>query len=336
MQPTIKDVAKRAGVSTATVSRVLNAVEVVSDDTRVRVEQAILDLGYRYNSLARSLKKKTTGLLGHIIPSISGPVAPILARAVEDQARTEGCNVILCNSYDSAEKERANIDILLERRVDGIIFSSPLMPDHLRMVSARGVPLVIIERREAISGFPFVEPNNRDAAKEAVEYLIGLGHRRIGLILGLKNAILVRQRQQGYEAALAEKGIPLDPKIIVDGAYTRPSGYNAMHKLLMANPRPTAVFACNDAMAIGAMQAAHHEGLVTPKDISFIGFDDTLAELTIPQLTSVHQPLYEIGTLATRMLTAEIQGDTESYPDENILTCELRVRESCAPPPKQV
>lgn len=333
MLPTIKDVARRSGVSTATVSRVLNGVEVVSDETRARVEQAIKDLGYRYNSLARSLKKQSTGLIGHIIPSIAGSVAPLLARAVEDQARNEGCNVILCNSYDGVEKERANIDILLERRVDGIIFSSPFMPDHLRMVKSKDVPLVIIERREAISGFPFVEPNNREAAREAVEYLIGLGHRRIGLILGLKNAILTRQRQQGYEDALNAAGIPIEPSLMTDGAYTRPSGYNAMQKLLMLNPRPTAVFACNDAMAIGAMQAARHEGLETPRDISFVGFDDTLAELTIPQLTSVHPPLYEIGTLATRMLMSYIQGTPDTYPSESILSCELRVRESCGPPP---
>lgn len=333
MLPTIKDVARRAGVSTATVSRVLNGVEVVSDDTRSRVEQAIAELGYRYNALARSLKKKSSGLIGHVIPSIAGPVSPILARAVEDEAGKEGYNVILCNSYDSPEKERANIDILLERRVDGIIFSSPMLPEHLRMVRDRGVPLIIIERRVEISGFPFVDPNNREGAYEAVKYLIGLGHRRIGLILGLWNAILVEQRKQGYEDAMRDAGIPIDTDLIADGAYTRESGFKAMQKLLQMASRPTAVFACNDAMAIGAMQAATRAGLKVPGDISFMGFDDTYAELAIPRLSTVHQPLYEIGALASKMLVAHIQDSPESYPMENIMPCHLEIRESCGPAP---
>lgn len=333
MLPTIKDVARRAGVSTATVSRVLNGAEVVSEDTRARVEQAIADLGYRYNALARSLKKQSTGLLGHVIPSIAGPVSPILARAVEDEAGKVGYNVILCNSYDSPEKELANIDILLERRVDGIIFSSPILLKNLAMVRDRGVPLVVIERRAEIPGFQFVEPNNQEAAREAVEYLIGLGHRRIGLILGRRNAVLVELRQQGYQDAFEQAGLPIDPDLIVDGDYTRQSGYDAMRKLLEVTPRPTAVFACNDAMAIGAMQAARHAGLETPRDISFVGFDDTCAELTIPQLTSVHQPLNEIGMHAAKMMIAHTQGDSETYPMENILRCHLEIRESCGPAP---
>lgn len=333
MLPTMRDVARRAGVSTATVSRVLNAAEIVSDDTRVKVEQAIKDLGYRYNALARSLKTQATVLLGHIVPSIAGPVSPILARAVEDEARTFGYNVILCNSYDSAEKERANIDVLLERRVDGIIFSSPMLPEHLRMVRDRGVPLVIIERRAEITGFPFVEPNNYEAARDAVRYLISLGHKRIGLILGLKNAMLTEQRRQGYEDALRDAGLRVDPDLIADGNYGRQSGYDAMQKLLKVDPRPTAVFAANDAMAIGAMQAARHAGLETPRDMSFVGFDDTSAELAIPQLTTVHQPLYEIGSLAAKMVIAHVRSEPEKYPSENIMACHLEVRESTGPAP---
>ncbi len=333
MLPTIKDVARRAGVSTATVSRVLNSVEVVSEDTRVRVEQAIAELGYRYNALARSLKTQATGLLGHILPSIAGPVAPILARAVEDEARQFDYNVILCNSYDSAEKELANIDILLERRVDGIIFTSPMLPEHLDMVRDRDVPLVIVERRIEITGFPFVEPNNQEAAYDAVKYLIGLGHRRIALILGLKNAMLTEQRLRGYEDALRDSGLPVDPDLIADGDYSRQSGYDAMQRLLKLDSRPTAIFATNDAMAIGAMQAARHAGLEAPRDMSFIGFDDTSAELAIPQLTTVHQPLYEIGSLASRMLIARIKGEPEECPSENILPCHLEIRESTGPAP---
>jgi LacI family transcriptional regulator len=334
MLPTIKDVARHAGVSTATVSRVLNGVEVVSNDTRERVEQAIESLGYRYNALARSLKTQTTVLLGHIVPSIAGPVSPILARAVEDEARMFGYNVILCNSYDSAEKERANIDILLERRVDGIIFTSPMLPEHLSMIEDRGVPLIIVERRMEVSGYPFVEANNHDAARNAVKHLLDLGHRRIALILGLKNAMLTEQRRKGYEDALTDAGLSVDPDLIADGDYTRQSGYDAMQRLLKLDPRPTAVFGTNDAMTIGAMQAARHAGFECPREISFVGFDDTSAELAIPQLTTVHQPLGEIGTLAAKMLIAHIQGEPGKYPSENILPCHLEVRESCGPAPR--
>ncbi|MDI6828592.1 MAG: LacI family DNA-binding transcriptional regulator [Armatimonadota bacterium] len=334
MLPTIKDVAKFAGVSTATVSRVLNGSNSVSEETRIRVERAIADLGYRYNALARGLKKRRTGLLGHIVPSIAGPVSPALARAVEDQAQKFGYNVILCNSYDSIEKERAYIDILLERRADGIVMSSPILPEHITFLRERGMPLAIIERRMETTGFYFVEPDNLKGARGAVEYLIKLGHRRIAMITGPMHTLISQMRAKGYADALGDAGIPVDPDLKTEGDYSRASGFQAMQKFLAMRHRPTAVFAANDAMAIGAMQAAHQAGLKIPEDISFIGFDDTYAELTIPQLTSVHQPLYEIGVLAAKLVVAQIQGNADQYRMENILPCYLKERESCGPAPK--
>ncbi len=333
MQPTIKDVARQAGVSTATVSRVLNNTGGVSEHTRKRVEQAIADLGYRYNALAGSLKKQQSGLLGHIVPSIAGPVAPMLARAVEEQAQKSGYNVILCNSFDSPEKEMANLDILLERRVDGIVFSAPLSAENVKIARNRGVPVVIIERRAEIDGFHFVESNNLKGAYDAVTYLIGLGHRRIGLILGPQSAIITKLRLEGYGLALADAGLSTDAHLVSEGNYSRVSGYEAMIKFLALKQRPTAVFAANDTMAIGAMQAARHAGLDVPGDVSIIGFDDTYAELAIPQLTTVHQPLHEIGTLATKIVIACIDGSEDSYPLENVLPCQLKERESTGSAP---
>lgn len=333
MQPTIRDVARQAGVSTATVSRVLNDSGGVSEHTRSRVEQAIADLGYRYNALAGSLKKQQTGLIGHIVPSIAGAVSPMLARAVEEQAQKSGYNVILCNSFDRADKELASMDLLLERRVDGIIFSAPTELENVKTAKTRGVPVVVIERREDTSGFHFVESNNLNGAYDAVSYLIRLGHRQIGMIAGQQNAIISKLRIEGYGLALGDAGLSTDPKLVVDGDYSRIAGYDAVKKLLALKKPPTAVFAANDTMAIGAMQAARHAGLDVPKDISIIGFDDTYAELAIPQLTTVHQPLYEIGTLATKILVALIDGSTDLYPLENVLPCQLRERESTGPAP---
>ena len=333
MQPTIKDVARQAGVSTATVSRVLNESGGVSEYTRARVQQAIADLGYRYNALAGSLKKQQTGLIGHIVPSIAGPVSPMLARAVEEEAQNAGYNVILCNSFESVEKERANVNVLLERRVDGIVFSAPLVPEHVRTAKARNVPVVVIERRAEISDFQFVEPDNFAGAYEAAKYLIDLGHRRIATIVGPPSGIIAKLRMDGYARALVDSGLSVVSELIGDGNYSRASGYEAMRKFLELNPRPTAVFAANDAMAIGAMQAAIHAGLRIPEDISFVGFDDAYADLTIPQLTSVHQPLHEIGTLATKIVISHIEGGAEVYPLANVLPCHLKERESAGPAP---
>ncbi|HET6456470.1 MAG TPA: LacI family DNA-binding transcriptional regulator [Armatimonadota bacterium] len=330
MQPTIKDVARQAGVSTATVSRVLNEAIGVSEHTRLRVDQAISDLGYRYNALASSLKKQQSSLIGHIVPSIAGPVAPVLARAVEEEAQKSGYNVILCNSSENVEKEKANVNVLLERRVEGIVFTAPMMPEHVKAIKARNVPVVIIERRWELAGFPFVEPDNFKAAYDAVKYLLKLGHKRIAMIVGPPSAIISKLRMDGYERALMDVGLGLDGNLTSEGNYTRVSGYEAMQKFLGLEKRPTAVFAANDAMAIGAMQAAFDAGLKAPEDISFVGFDDTYAELTIPQLTTVHQPLHEIGTLATKIIMAQMNESGDQYPLENVLTCYLKERSSCA------
>lgn len=334
MLPTIKDVARQAGVSTATVSRVLNAMDVVSEQTKLRVEQAIDDLGYQYNALARGLKMRESKLIGHIVPSIAGPVSPVLARAVEDQAQRMGYNVILCNSFENSEKEKANINILLERRVDGIIFSAPMAPEHLRLVRDRAVPMAIIERRTDLPGYYCIDPDNLKGAYDAVEHLIGLGHKQVAMIVGPPSAIISRMRLDGYTKALSDAGLSASADLIAEGNYSRASGYEAMQRFLELNPRPTAVFAANDAMAIGAMQAASDVGLSIPGDVSFVGFDDTYSELTIPQLTSVHQPLNEIGMLAMKIVEAQIRSEPGEYPLENMLPCTLTVRKSCGPAPK--
>lgn len=333
MQPTIKDVARQAGVSTATVSRVLNESGAVSEQTRVRVEQAIKDLGYRYNALAGSLKKQQSGLIGHIVPSIAGPVGPMLARAVEEQARRSGYNVILCNSLESAETERSNVNVLIERRVDGIVFSAPLVAEHVKAVRNRGIPVVVIERRADVSDFHYVEADNFGGAYEAVKHLLDLGHRRIAMITSPQNAHIAKSRMDGYLRALSDAGISSVAELIAEGDYSRLSGHKAMREFLALEQRPTAVFAAGDALAIGAMQAAREAHLEIPSDISFVGFDDAYAELAIPPLTTVHQPLQEIGTLAARILIARIDGGGDTYPPANVLPCRLKERESCGPPP---
>lgn len=334
MQPTIKDVARQAGVSTATVSRVLNAADGVSEHTKIRVEQAIEDLGYRYNALASSLKKRQSHLIGHIVPSIAGPVGPTLARAVEEQAQKYGYNVILCNSSESIEKERANVNILLERRVEGIVFTSPMSLDHATSIKSRGIPVVIIERRGETSGFHFVETDNFKGAYDAVKHLLGMGHTRIAMIVGPQSAIISKFRVEGFERALLDVGLSSRSEYMAEGNYSRASGYEIMKKFLSLKERPTAVFATNDSMAIGAMQAVRDAGLDIPGDISVVGFDDTLAELAIPPLTTVHQPLFEIGTLATKIIISAISGSTETYPFENVLPCYLKERNSCGPAAK--
>ncbi|SDG75122.1 transcriptional regulator, LacI family [Thermoanaerobacter thermohydrosulfuricus] len=310
MAVTIKDIAKLANVSITTVSRVINnKTEGVSEETRNRILQLVKELGYQPNAIARGLVTKKTKTVGLIIPDISNPFFPDIARGVEDSAHIYGYNVFLCNTDDNLEKESEYINALKEKYVDGIIFTSSSIPkhEHITDLIKSGIPVVIMDRRIDSEDIYGVFLDNYEGGYIATKYLIDLGHKRIGCITGplyISNAI---ERLEGYKRALVDNEIEVDNRLIFEGDYKINSGIIGAEKLL--EHEVTAIFASNDLMAYGAYKAIRSYGYKIPDDISVVGFDDIqLSQILEPQLTTIRQPAYDMGLTAARMLIKLIEG----------------------------
>ena len=329
---TIREVAKQANVSTATVSHVINGTRFVDPDTQARVKLAIKTLGYRPNLLARSLRRSETRTIGLIVPDNANPFFADFARVVEDAGFAEGYSVILCNSDRSETKEETYIDVLLSKRVDGLILiSSTDRLDLLQHVRDAGVPLVVVDRDPGDLSVSQVLVANEHGGYLAGQYLLGLGHRRVGCIGGPSQANPSWGRVTGFERALREAGVPLPPAAVVQGDFRYASGETAMRQLLGRDLGLTAVFATNDLMAIGAMIALRRAGLDVPRDMSLIGFDNILlATATMPALTTIEQPTQELGQATVRLLLDQIL-KRRSEPGVTWVPTRLIERDSCAP-----
>jgi len=295
----IKDVAKMAGVSVATVSRVLNNKGYVGQDTREKVESSILELNYKPNEVARSLFKKQSNTIGLIVPDIMNPFFPELARAVEDTAIKLGYNVILCNSDANREKEQAYLDVLQQKYVNGIIVSSnTLTADQIIEIN---IPVVSIDR-EISKGLPTIVVENKKGAIAATRFLKNKGCKRIAHIRGTHGIVNAEERCEGYKEVVDQE-LWFGESYVVNGNYEMQSSIKATLELLSQHPEIDGIFAANDIMAIGAMKAAHQLGIKVPEDLSIIGFDGiSLSVATIPELTTIVQPIYELGEKATTLL----------------------------------
>ncbi|MCR8657494.1 LacI family DNA-binding transcriptional regulator [Paenibacillus endoradicis] len=295
----IKDVAKMAGVSVATVSRVLNNKGYVGQDTREKVESSILELNYKPNEVARSLFKKQSNTIGLIVPDIMNPFFPELARAVEDTAIKLGYNVILCNSDANREKEQAYLDVLQQKYVNGIIVSSnTLTADQIIEIN---IPVVSIDR-EISKGLPTIVVENKKGAIAATRFLKSKGCKRIAHIRGTDGIVNAEERCEGYKEVVDQE-LWFGESYIVNGNYEMQSSIKATLELLSQHPEIDGIFAANDIMAIGAMKAAHQLGKKVPDELSIIGFDGiSLSAATIPELTTIVQPIYELGEKATTLL----------------------------------
>lgn len=326
---TIKDVAERAGVSTATVSHVINKTRYVSEELQARVRQAMEELGYQPNAIARSLRRKETHTVGLIIPDNSNPFFAEVARGIEDFGFRNGYSVILCNSDGDLKKELAYISVLTSKRVDGIVFiAATAEAEHIRPFLGE-IPLVIVDRKMPALEADSVLVDNFGGGYAATKHLIDLGHRDIGCITGPPDLAPSADRVAGYKQALKDHGIPLRNELIVEGDFRYQSGNEGMYRLLNLETPPTAVFACNDVMAIGAMKAVQDQGLVVPEDVAIVGFDDiTLASFTNPTLTSVKQPKYEMGKIALELLFERMGSSDPWRKREIILDTTLMIRES--------
>lgn len=306
MTVTIYDVAREAGVSMATVSRVVNNNPNVKPQTRKKVFEAIERLGYRPNAVARGLASKKTTTVGVVIPDISNANFAEVARGVEDIANMYHYNIILCNADKRKEKEIRVINTLLEKQVDGLLFMGGTVTDeHLQAFQTANVPIVLCGTTDEKGQMPAVDIDHERAAYDAVKLLIQQGHRKIGMISGtLQDPNNGFARYQGYKKALEDAGIPFSEDLVRIGNYRYESGVEAMKYFLQLSERPTAIFAATDEMAIGAIHAIQDEGMTVPGDISVISVDNSrMASMVRPMLTTVAQPMYDIGAVSMRLLT---------------------------------
>ncbi len=328
----LTDVAKRAQVSIATVSRVINHSDKVVEKTRVAVQKAMDELGYQPNRVARRLRQKggRRHLLGLILPDIQNPFFAEIARGVEDVAYANQFAMILCISDENPTKEAFYLNVMQAESVDGVILPPIAERDAAVLKLAQsGMPIVTVDRTLHGASIDTVEVDNFQGAYEAVEHLIKLGHKRIALIAGRANLSTSRDRRRGYEEALAAAKLPVRPEYIRVGDNKQASGRGLADELLSLNPRPTALFVSNNLMAVGALEAIHMKKLKVPQEVALIGFDDLpWAEALDPPLTVVRQPAYEVGRAAAEMLLKRL-GDRSLPAAWLRLRPRLIVRNSC-------
>lgn len=334
MSVTIKDIAKLAGVSTATVSKIVNGKDSdIGDATIKRVKKIILDQNYRPNSLARSMKTKVTKTVGLIIPDVRNPFFTDLARGAEDSANQKGYSLLFCNTDDDLDKEMRYIDTLTEKQVDGIALAPSILRDREKEENFFvRVPMVTMDRNVYFKGIKArLDIDNYQGAYDAVTYLISLGHRRIKYLSGQPDVRVSENRLSGYIKALEDQGIVYDEKDVVFGYYKSEFGYN----YIMSNrleDEVTAIFCGNDLIALGVIKALKEKKQKkVPEDISIIGFDDIyLASINTPSLTTVRQPSYDFGFLAVQKLIDILEG-SKHIEKKTEIRLELIIRESTAP-----
>jgi LacI family transcriptional regulator len=327
---TIHDVAQRAGVSPITVSRVINHSGYASQETRERVEAAVAELGYVPNRLARSLRSKRTHTLALVLTDITNPFFTTVARGVEDTASDAGYTVIFCNTDESETEEQKYLQVVLQQQVDGVL----LVParstgESVEMIQKQNTPVVVLDRRMPPGAcVDVVRCESVEGAYQLVKLLIDLGHRQVAAISGPRLVSTAEDRVIGYRRAMADAGLG-QTEIVYYGAFTQESGYEMAQQLLALQSPPTAVFAANNLIAIGALKAVQDAGLRVPEDIAMVAFDDLPANLLVfPFLTVAVQPAYEMGQRATQLLLSRLNDPMSPGCQEVVLPFELVVRQS--------
>lgn len=312
MRCTISDIARIAKVSKATVSRVINnKSEGVGFETAQRIRDIIDELGYRPNSLARSIVNSKAKMLGLVIPDITNPFFPNLVRGIEDYANSNGYTVFLCNTDNDPDKEEQYLLSLIDKRVDGIILASTSSQSStLEQLNKYNIPFVLVDRPLTNDIDLGVYANNYKGVYAAVEHLIKCGHTSIAFLGGTKKVITTNERFEGFRDALRDANITLDKSLIKFGDYSIASGITMMEKLIDEKAKFTAVMAGNDLIAIGAVKALRLQGIRIPEDCEIIGFDGIeLTEIFDPSISTVVQPIYEIAIESAKLLIGKINGE---------------------------
>jgi LacI family transcriptional regulator len=327
---TIFDVAREAGVSYATVSRVINNKEHVKPEKREAVVRAMTKLGYVVNQQARSLAGGRSQVIGLLVQGLESAYTAEIIRGIDLELDAAQYDMMLYTTHRRRAREAAYVTAITRGMADGLLLILPRNPEaYLELLRRQQFPYVLIDHQGIGEGGAAVGATNRRGGYDATRYLIELGHRRIGVITGVMDLGCAVDRLDGYRAALAEFGIPEDPALISYGDFFRPAGFAGARALLSLPDPPTAIFASNDEMAFGVMDAARDHGLRIPDDLSIVGFDDIpQADMVYPGLTTVRQPLEQMGRVATQMLLRLI-GDPAAPADRVELPTELIFRHSC-------
>lgn len=328
----ISEIASLAGVSTATVSRVLNDYPYVKESTREKVKKVIQETNYRVNAIARKLRRKKTHTIGIIVSNVLSPFYSVIAKSIEDVAIKNNFSMILCNGGDKPEKEAKYLEVLHENRVDGIILSpTGKNKDFLNFLLASGIPIVFIDRPIEGVDCDIVMVNNRDVTYKAVSYAIDNGYKRIGCIAGPQDRYTGIERFKGYKEALKDRDVKYDENLVRFGDFTYESGYE-MTKNLLESEKPEALFVSNSDMALGAFKYLNEKGYRIPQDMGFFMFDDPQwASLVTPKITAISQPIYMLGSTAADILFKRITrgGDyVDNSPIKVILEAKFTIRDS--------
>lgn len=323
----IQQVAQKAGVSVATVSRVLNNATSVSPKTRLKVEHAIKDLNYEPSMLGRNLRNSESRLLLVLLPSISNPFYTEIINGIQNTAIAENYNILLCETDSNPQRENIYFNMVKNKLADGVISMDPTVNKQKLNELAENYPVILCSEYEEGGTIPYVTIDNELAAYQAVKHLIKIGHDKIALINSDEKYLYARQRRNGYERALKEFELPIcDEWIYQSKELEFQNGVQAIRVMFQLEEKPTAVFAVSDTLAIGALKGINGSGLHVPDDIAIVGFDNIhFSNMTNPTLTTISQPMYKMGCIAVDMLISRIQGEkVESV----VLDHELIIRES--------
>ncbi len=336
--PNMKEIARIAGVSLGTVSHVLNDSARVREPLRRRVLEAVEAQGYQPSALARGLRRDKTNMIGMIIPDVTNPFFPAVVRGAEDAAFSNGYRLILCNTDNDHSKELVHLNELRTFLPSGLIVIPSNFSDltkHAESYQKSGTAVVCVDRLPKRWEGDSVTVANEQGAFDATRYLLEMGHRRIAIITGPLHLTNAEQRMSGFRRAMAKARLPVAPEYLQESSFDLSGGHSKALLLLRMLPRPTAIFAGNDMIALGVIQAIRETGLQCPNDVSVLGFDDLdFATFSSPPLSSVFQPGYQLGATAARILLDRVSGD-RGPAKHVVLQTQLKIRESIAPPPSE-
>ncbi len=326
---TIKEVAKLAGVSTTTVSYVINKTRFVSEETRAKVLKAINELGYHPNIVARSLRNRRTGTVGLIICDLMNPFFAEVLQGIETYLGKKKYDIIVTNTNYDFDKEKESVEMLYGKQVEGVIIVPGGNNDeHIKFLIERNIPVVLLDKKIENLNVDVVLVNNVEGSKRLVEHMISLEHERIGIITGPLNSTTGKERLEGYLKALREHSIPEDKNLIKIGDFKKQSGYLLTLELLSLISPPTAIFACNNLMGLGAMEALKEKKVCVPEEVGLVIFDDLpWFRYVNPPLTCVAQPSFRLGELAGQLLFEQMR-KRRKRPKEVVLEVQLKIRQS--------
>lgn len=333
--PTLAQVAKIAGVSQMTASRALNDKPGVSQETREQVLKIAADIGYIVNRSAQKLSGSRNGIIGIMTPVLDNHYVGELVVGVGRAARAQGYETLVYTLFDEDRHSHRSVLGLIKQFTDGVVAILPRESSYFNALAAAGVPVVAIDQRCSLDGFPSISVDSYGGAVRAVEHLAQLGHTRIGFVAGDESIEGVRDRRRGYLDALARLGLPSDPSLIAQGDLSQMRAFDAANSLLALPEPPTAIFAVNDLSAFGVIAAARERGLKVPRDVSVVGFDDIpMASQVHPPLTTIRQPFAQMGRAAVNTLLSQMDNE-EAIAPRIVLPTELIARESTGPAPRR-